>query len=174
MQIGTYGNRVSVMLAELPTDEADPLRRLRRVSESMRSAKKHYRALPPSLIQDANDLIPPALFPPVAKGAMRLMGMPSVQPPVNIAISNVPGSPRPLYCAGALQRSQYPISGVLDGLGLNITLFSYRDKLEFGIVGDRELIDDPWPLLEALGDALAELRELATAPSNDHVRTATR
>ena len=91
------------------------------------------------------------------------MGMPSVQPPVNIAISNVPGSPRPLYCAGALQRSQYPISGVLDGLGLNITLFSYRDKLEFGIVGDRELIDDPWPLLEALGDALAELRELATA-----------
>ena len=173
-QIGTYGNRVSVMLAELPTDEADPLRRLHRVSESMRSAKKHYRALPPSLIQDANDLIPPALFPPVAKGAMRLMGMPSVQPPVNIAISNVPGSPRPLYCAGALQRSQYPISGVLDGLGLNITLFSYRDKLEFGIVGDRELIDDPWPLLEALGDALAELRELATAPSNDHVRTATR
>ena len=94
---------------------------------------------------------------------MRLMGMRGVQPPVNIAISNVPGSPRPLYCAGALQRSQYPISGVLDGLGLNITVFSYRDKLEFGIVGDRELIDDPWPILEALGDALAELRELAQA-----------
>ena len=162
-EIGTYGNRVSVMLAELPTDEADPVRRLRRVNQSMRSAKEHYRALPPSLIQDANDLIPPALFPPVARTAMRLMGMRGVQPPVNIAISNVPGSPRPLYCAGALQRSQYPISGVLDGLGLNITLFSYRDKLEFGIVGDRELIDDPWPLLEALGDALAELRELAQA-----------
>ena len=162
-EIGTYGNRVSVMLAELPTDEADPLRRLRRVSQSMRSAKEHYRALPPSLIQDANDLIPPALFPPVARGLMRLMGMRGVQPPVNIAISNVPGSPRPLYCAGALQRSQYPISGVLDGLGLNITVFSYRDKLEFGIVGDRELIDDPWPIVEALGDALAELRELAQA-----------
>ena len=162
-EIGTYGNRVSVMLAELPTDEADPLRRLRRVNQSMRSAKEHYRALPPSLIQDANDLIPPALFPPVARGLMRLMGMRGVQPPVNIAISNVPGSPRPLYCAGALQRSQYPISGVLDGLGLNITVFSYRDKLEFGIVGDRELIDDPWPMVEALGDALAELRELAQA-----------
>ena len=162
-EIGTYGNRVSVMLAELPTDEADPVRRLRRVNQSMRSAKEHYRALPPSLIKDANDLIPPALFPPVARTAMRVMGMRGVQPPVNIAISNVPGSPRPLYCAGALQRSQYPISGVLDGLGLNITLFSYRDKLEFGIVGDRELIDDPWPLLEALGKALAELRELAQA-----------
>ena len=162
-EIGTYGNRVSVMLAELPTDEADPLRRLCRVNESMRSAKEHYRALPPSLIQDANDLIPPVLFPPVARTAMRLMGMRGVQPPVNIAISNVPGSARPLYCAGALQRSQYPISGVLDGLGLNITVFSYRDKLEFGIVGDRELIDDPWPLLDALGDALAELRELAKA-----------
>ncbi len=163
-EIGTYGNRVSVMLAELPTDEADPLRRLRRVNQSMRSAKEHYRALPPSLIQDANDLIPPALFPPVARTAMRLMGMRGVQPPVNVAISNVPGSPRPLYCAGALQRSQYPISGVLDGLGLNITVFSYRDKLEFGIVGDRELIDDPWPLLDALGDALAELAKAQLEP----------
>ena len=162
-EIGTYGNRVSVMLAELPTDEADPIRRLRRVNQSMRSAKEHHRALPSSLIQDANDLIPPALFPPLARGAMRLMGMRGVQPPVNIAISNVPGPSRPLYCAGALQRSQYPISGVLDGLGLNITVFSYRDKLEFGIVGDRELIDDPWPVLEGLGDALAELRELAHA-----------
>ncbi len=163
-QIGTYGNRVSAMLAELPTDEADPVRRLRRVSESMRSAKEHHRAQPATLGEDANDLIPPALFAPAARIAMRLAGTRGMQAAANIAISNVPGSPRPLYCAGALQRSQYPISGALDGLGLNITVFSYRDKLEFGIVADREQLDDPWPLLEALGDALAELRELAEVP----------
>ena len=52
---------------------------------------------------------------------------------------------------------------MLDGLGLNITVFSYRDKLEFGIVADREQLDDPWPLLDALADALAELRESAHA-----------
>ena len=168
-EIGTFGNRVSVMFAELPTDEADPLRRLGRVSESMRVAKEQHRALPTTLFQDANDLIPPVLFAPTARMAMRLAGMPGIQSPANIAISNVPGSPSPLYCAGALQRSQYPISGALDGLGLNITVFSYRDELGVGIVADREQLDDPWPLLEALGDELAELRELAQARPDGHV-----
>ena len=44
-QIGTYGNRVSVMLAELPTDEADPIQRLGRVSVAMRCAKERHKAL---------------------------------------------------------------------------------------------------------------------------------
>jgi diacylglycerol O-acyltransferase / wax synthase len=50
---------------------------------------------------------------------------------------------------------------VLDGIGLNITVFSYQDSLEFGIVVDREQLDDPWPLLDALRVGLDELRELA-------------
>ena len=162
-QIGTYGNRVSVMLAELPTDEADPIERLGRVSVAMRCAKERHKALPSSLMQDANHFIPPALFGPAARATMRATSLRGIQAPVNVAISNVPGSPRPLHCAGALQRSQYPISGVLDGLGLNITVVSYRDKLEVGIVADREQLDDPWPLLDALADALAELRESAHA-----------
>ena len=59
------------------------------------------------------------------------------------------------------QRAQYPISGVLDGIGLNITVFSYQDSLEFGIVVDREQLDDPWPLLDALRVGLDELVDLA-------------
>ena len=62
-QIGTYGNRVSVMLAELPTDEADPIERLRRVRRHdalrRRSGQARCHA---SLMQDANHFIPPALF----------------------------------------------------------------------------------------------------------------
>ena len=80
---------------------------------------------------------------------------------MNVAVSNVPGSPTPLYLGGARQRAQYPISGVLDGIGLNITVFSYQDSLEFGIVVDREQLDDPWPLLDALRAGLDELVDLA-------------
>ena len=40
-------------------------------------------------------------------------------------------------------------------------MFSYQDSLEFGIVVDREQLDDPWPILDALRAALDELRELA-------------
>jgi WS/DGAT/MGAT family acyltransferase len=160
-QVGTYGNRVSVMLSELPTDEADTVGRLRRVSDAMQAAKARQRALPPSLLEDANDLIPPAIFGPTARATMRLLANPTFEPTANVAISNVPGSPRPLYCAGARQRAQYPISGVLDGMGLNITVFSYRDRLEIGIVVDREQLDDPWPLLQAIDHGLAQLLDQA-------------
>ena len=60
---------------------------------------------------------------------------------------------------------------MLDGLGLNITVISYGDKLEFGIVADREQLDDPWPLLDALADALAELREHVTGATDSASQT---
>ena len=71
--------------------------------------------------------------------------------------------------AGARQRAQFPIAGVKDGIGLNITVFSYQDSLEIGIVVDREQVDDPWPILSALRAGLRELRDLADIhPSNAH------
>ena len=42
-QMGTFGNRVSGMVIELPTEVADPGRRLHRVGETMGAAKKRHR-----------------------------------------------------------------------------------------------------------------------------------
>ena len=162
-QIGTFGNRVSVMMAELPTDEPDPVQRLHRARVTMTAAKQRHRTLPASLLEDANDLIPPALFARATGTALR-HGASFLQPAVNAAISNVPGSPTTLYCAGAEQLSQFPISGVLHGVGLNITVFSYRDELAFGTVVDREQLDDPWPLLDAVRGSLAELTAAVRKP----------
>lgn len=159
-QAGTFGNRVSVMIAELPTDEPDPRERLRRVNATMRIAKERHRALPASLLQDANHFVPPALFARAARLTSRVATLPGFNAAVNVAISNVPGSPTSLYCAGAEQRAQYPISGVLHGIGLNITVFSYRDQLGFGIVADRDQLDDAWPMLDCLREALADLLAL--------------
>ena len=160
-QRGTFGNRVSVMIAALPTDVADPVARLRRISEAMQDAKDRHRALPASLLQDANHFIPPALLAQAARATSRLAGVRGLNQPANVMISNVPGPSTPLYLGGARQRAQFPVSGVLDGIGINITVMSYRDSLEFGIVVDRELVDDPWPILDALRAGLDELREAA-------------
>lgn len=162
-QIGTFGNRVSVMMAELPTDEPDPVQRLHRARATMTAAKQRHRTLPASLLEDANDLIPPALFARATGTALR-HGASFLQPAVNAAISNVPGSPTTLYCAGAEQLSQFPVSGVLHGVGLNITVFSYREELAFGIVVDRAQLDDPWPLLDAVRGSLAELTAAVSKP----------
>ncbi len=164
-QTGTFGNRVSVMMAELPTDVADPVERLHRAQATMTAAKQRHQALPASLLEDANDLIPPALFARATGTALR-HGASFLQPAVNAAISNVPGSPTTLYCAGAEQLSQFPISGILHGVGLNITVFSYRQELSIGIVVDRDQLDDPWPLLDAVRASLTDLTAaISTRPA---------
>lgn len=165
-QRGTFGNRVSVMLTALPTDEADPVVRLSRINEAMSDAKERHRALPASLLQDANHFIPPALFAQAARATSRLAGLRGLNQPANVMISNVPGPSAPLYLGGARQRAQFPVSGVLDGIGINITVMSYQDSLEFGIVVDRELVDDPWPILDALRAGLDELRDAADAANS--------
>ena len=168
-QMGTFGNQVSAMTVELPTNVADPGQRLRLVSETMVAAKERHRALPASLMRDVNDLIPPALFSHAVRAMSQVTGLPGIDQPVNLMISNVPGPSAPVYLAGARQRAQFPIAGVKDGIGLNITVFSYQDSLEIGIVVDREQVDDPWPILSALRAGLRELRDLADVhPSNAH------
>jgi diacylglycerol O-acyltransferase len=149
------------MITQLPTDVADPVERLQRINEAMGAAKERHRALPASLLQDANHFIPPALFAQAARATSRLAGVRGLNQPANVMISNVPGPSTPLYLGGARQRAQFPVSGVLDGIGINITVMSYQDSLEFGIVVDRELVDNPWPLLDALRAGLDELRDAA-------------
>ena len=58
----------------------------------------------------------------------------------------------------------YPVSAIMDGVGLNLTVMSYDGDLNFGVVADRELIADPWPLAEALQRAQAELLALVPEP----------
>ena len=62
--------------------------------------------------------------------------------------------------AGAELVANYPLSVIVDGVGLNITVVSYKNRVDFGIVGDREQIDDAWAFLESAGHALQELEEI--------------
>jgi WS/DGAT/MGAT family acyltransferase len=152
---GAFGNRISVMIAPIPTDEADPKRRLRRTHELLRGAKERHKATPANLLTDATSFIPPAVASLAARTTMEVMGR--TRPPLNLVISNVPGPRSPLFCAGAKLEAHYPVSVVVDGVGLNITVMSYLDHLDFGIVADRDQIPDVWILIELLGRALEEL-----------------
>lgn len=159
-EVGTFGNRVSTMLVEIPTDAADPADRLSRAGETLRSAKERHAATPATALQDANDMIPPALLARAARVTTMVAARHPSEAPVNTVISNVPGPPIPLYFAGARLESLYPVSAIMDGVGLNLTVMSYDGSLNFGVVADRELVADPWPLAAALQRAQAELLEL--------------
>ncbi len=159
-QAGTFGNRISAMFVPIPTDEADPRRQLERAHEVMRAAKEIHRATPAELLQDLAEFVPPALSASASRLAFRLADR--SRPLVNCVISNVPGPPTPVYCAGARVEAAYPVSVIVDGMGLNITVMSLSGQLNFGIVVDREQVDDPWPLIEHLREMLATYARVST------------
>ena len=163
-QVGTFGNRVSMMFVAIPTDEPHPEQRLRRAHEALLSAKERHKAVPASVLADANQMIPPALFARAARVTTIVATRHPSQAIFNAVISNVPGSPVPLYMAGARQEALYPISAIVDGAALNITVMSYDGGLDFGVVIDRDLADDAWPLTAALRDAQEELVALIPVP----------
>ncbi|HEV2757243.1 MAG TPA: wax ester/triacylglycerol synthase family O-acyltransferase, partial [Actinomycetota bacterium] len=153
-QRGEFGNRVSAMIVPIPTNEADPRKRLMKTHDVLKVAKTRHKALPANVLQDATQFIPPALFTRANRVVAQLAG--GVRP-LNFVISNVPGPPVPLYLAGARLVANYPVSVITDGVGLNITCLSYLDHVDFGIVVDREMIDDAWPLMNAVRSGMADL-----------------
>jgi hypothetical protein len=65
--------------------------------------------------------------------------------------------------AGARLLAHFPLSAIFHGLGLNITVVSYGDQVDWGIAGDPEQIGDAWDMIEDLVAAQAELVALLPA-----------
>src|SRR3954447_4849837 len=156
-QFGTYGNRILLMAAPLYTDEPDPVERLRKTHEALAEMKERHRALPAELLQDANNFIPPAVFARAARLTFGFSTSRPGRPTWNLVISNVPGPQFPLYMAGAKLVANYPVSVITDGMGLNITVMSYMDHMDFGIIADRDQMPDVDVLLGYLREELKAL-----------------
>jgi diacylglycerol O-acyltransferase / wax synthase len=157
-QAGTYGNRIMLMAAPLFTNVDDPVERLMLTHAAMGDMKQRHKALPAELLQDANHFIPPAVFSRAARATFRLATSSPGRPTWNLVISNVPGPQFPLYMAGAELQANYPVSVITDGMGLNITVMSYRGRMDFGIVADRDQMSDVQCLIDWLGDELEALK----------------
>jgi WS/DGAT/MGAT family acyltransferase len=152
-----YTNRVGSILSTLATDVDDPLERLRRIHEAMANAKRASEAVPANLLQDWTQVTTPALLAQAARVIARTKIFDRLNPPFNVVISNVPGPRESLYCAGAVLQTFYPVSAVADGQGLNITVQSYRDHLDWGVIACRELVPDVWRFKALFNEALEEL-----------------
>jgi len=138
---GALGNKVSAMLATLPTHVIDPDQRLEIVHAATKIAKSQQAAIPQGLVDQISDFAPPALTARAAR-VVFATGLLHRLPPFNICISNVPGPNVPVYLCGAKLLAHYPVSVITDGQGLNITLVGYLGQLHFGLVSCRELVPD--------------------------------
>ncbi len=155
------GNAISVMLVQLPTDEPDPVIRLRRVARVTTDAKEKHDALGASTIQQLAEIAPAGAFSMAAKAYSRMRGADRHRPIWNLIASNVPGPRFPLWCMGARIDALYPIGPIHDMNGLNITLFSLEDTIYVGINADRDLVPGVDRIAAGISEAVDRLAKIA-------------
>jgi diacylglycerol O-acyltransferase len=158
---GAMGNQVSTALATLATDLDDPVERLLAIHEGMNRAKVQQDAIGADTLQNWVEFAAPAVFNRAVRIYSRMKVADRHRPLFNVTISNVPGPPFPLYVAGARLVASFPIGPIFDGGGLNMTVMSYMDSLDFGLNGCPELIPDIGIIADGLHLALEELKKAA-------------
>jgi diacylglycerol O-acyltransferase len=140
-----------MILANLGTHICDPANRLRVVHDSVQEAKERFSQMSPEEILNFTAL---TMAP---TGLNLLTGLAPKWRAFNVVISNVPGPKEPLYWNGAKLKGMYPVSIVLDRIALNITLTSYQDQLEFGLIACRRTLPSMQRLLDYLEQSIREL-----------------
>ena len=132
---GTLGNRVSAMLVSLASAISDPVERLRRIGEETRTAKEQNRVVDPGVFAGWAQALVPSVATRLTRLVTNLRLFDHLSPLFNLIVSNVPGPDFPLYLAGARMVAMYPLGPIIEGVGLNVTVFSYLDTLYVGRAG---------------------------------------
>ena len=158
-----WTNRVSGLVADLPTNCADPLERVALCREAMNAGKSQFELLPADALGQSADYASPLVAASALRLVSRLRIADRINSPVNVVISNVPGPRQSLYFAGAKLDAYVPVSTISDGVGLNITVHSYGDRMDFGLIADRDLVPDLWHLVDLHIDEVARLFEATGA-----------
>jgi WS/DGAT/MGAT family acyltransferase len=157
-EAGTLGNRISFMFIDLPTDEPDPLRRLRTVHGVTRESKESREAEGAELVMNAVSHAPHVVQRAMARLATSARTF-------NLVVSNIPGPPEPMWMRGCQLREAYPIVPLADRHALAIGVTTLPDGVFFGLYADRKMLPDAAELAECIGDALDELVAACSAGS---------
>jgi len=162
--VGELGNQIAAMMAPLPVWCQDPVARQQIVRQSMEHLKDSGQAVGAQAITEMSGFAPPTIMGQAA----RLM---SRQRFFNLVITNVPGPQIPLYLLGRRAIDPFPLVPLAKNQGLGIAILSYDGRMDFGLVGDYDVMYDLDDFAVDLHESLAELAEAAgrslTSPPPD-------
>jgi diacylglycerol O-acyltransferase / wax synthase len=150
---GALGNRVAAMMAPLPVWCQDPVARLDIVSEELKGLKSSGQAVGAQVLTQLTGFAPPTVMGQAARAVSR-------QRMFNLVVTNVPGPQFDLYLAGRRMLDPFPMVPLAKNQALGIALLSYAGKINFGLVGDYDLM---WDLDDFADDLRSSLEELAEA-----------
>ena len=137
---GRTANQVSNMFVHLPVQLDDPVERLMAIHEGAAGAKEMQGAVGSHIIADVVDLVPPWLFHQAARLYSDAHLADRLPPVHNLVVSNVPGSPVPLYFAGARLDGVYPFGPLMEGAAVNVSVLSNVADMDVGIIACPDLV----------------------------------
>jgi len=157
---GSYNNRVSAMVAELPVGVADPAERLAAVRRQMDGLKQSRQAVAAETLTSLSGFAPPLLLALGARVAIRALGR-FGQGSVNTVTTNVPGPQHPLYALGRRLVEACPYVPLASPMRVGVAVFSYDGRLTFGVTADYDSVPDVEVVCQGIEAGLAELVKLA-------------
>jgi diacylglycerol O-acyltransferase / wax synthase len=159
---GALGNRVAAMMAPLPVWCQEPVARLDVVRQELRGLKSGGQAVGARVLTELTAFAPPTIMDQAARLTAR-------QRLFNLVVTNVPGPQFPLYLLGRRMLETFPMVPLAKNQALGVAILSYDGSINFGLVGDFDLLWDLDDLAADVHDSLGELAaaagiELSTAP----------
>jgi len=156
------GNHVDNLYVSIATECPDPAERIRRIRDVSVGAKAVRAALGNDLLEERAEIVPPQLYRLAIRAWTRSRLADRLRPPVNVILSNVPGPAQRLCFGGAELEALYSVGPILEGIGCNITAWSYAGTLQVSVLGCPRSLPDPWLLADRLPESLRELTEACT------------
>jgi diacylglycerol O-acyltransferase / wax synthase len=152
-------NQVFFTLSRLPTDVAEPLPRLAAAQTAGQEAKNLFSDMRGLITTDLSVLGAPL----VVMGLVRLWtgarASNYLSPFFNVVVSNVPGPRQAMYCVGAPATHYFPVSIPYHGCALNITVQSYLDQLDFGLIACSDTVPDAQRIADFIVEDFAATRK---------------
>jgi diacylglycerol O-acyltransferase len=160
---GRYGNHTGAMRVELATDVEDSLERVRETRLAAQRAKRKFREAAGAHLADWLELFPPFLSRTIFSRLPTRMLRSGRPPQSNVIVSSVPGARSQLYYGETPLPEFYSVGPLLEGIGLNVTVWSYGDTLAVSVLADSGLVRDAWEIVADLRAAFEELTKTAAA-----------
>jgi diacylglycerol O-acyltransferase / wax synthase len=164
---GQLGNQVAAVVAALPVGLDDARMRYEAISTSMRRVKESGQAVGAQVLTNLTGFAPPNVMSQASRVVAR-------QRWFNLVVTNVPGPQHPLYLMGRELVETFPMVPLAERQALGVAILSYNGKIDFGLVGDYDVMSDIEQLAKDFRSSLAELAEVAgvtlTAPEGERAR----
>jgi diacylglycerol O-acyltransferase len=152
-----YGNRVAYLQTALRVEIADPVERMLATREVTLEAKRELEIMGRGTVIEWMEYLPALPYAWLKRLQSRLRLADIVPSPSNLVISNVSGPRERIYWDGAQLAELYSVGPLSEGIGLNITVWSYCDRMYCALLACRDQIPEPHAITQGLHEELREL-----------------